>query len=441
MISSYINRRAVLRGAGTALSLPFLDIMHPVSASSKAAVAPARMAFVFFPNGAIMDRWKPTGDGAEFELGETLKPLESHKNDLLIMTGLTQHHARANGDGGGDHARNASAFLTGAQPRKTSGADIEVGVSADQAAARLIGAQTRLPSLELGIERGRNAGNCDSGYSCAYSTNISWKSPNTPTAKEINPRLAFERIFGSREAAATQERRQRFRKSILDFVSEDARRLQGKLGGTDRHKLDEYFTSVREVEQRIDRAGHLRPDDIPEVDLPAGVPTDLSEHLRLMYDIMLLSFQTDSTRIVSFMVGDAGCNRTYREVDVKGGHHQLSHHRNDEEKMDQIARIDKFLAEQFADFLTRMKSVREGDSNLLNNSMILYGSAISDANRHDHHDLPIVVAGRGGGKVSTGRVVRHPGETPLNNLLLAMAHGVGADLDELGDSTEPLNLS
>ena len=252
--------------------------------------------------------------------------------------------------------------------------------------------KTRLPSLELGIERGRNAGNCDSGYSCAYSTNISWKSPNTPTAKEINPRLAFERIFGSREAAATQERRQRFRKSILDFVSEDAGRLQDKLGGTDRQKLDEYFTSVREVEQRIDRANHLRPKDIPEVNLPAGVPAELSEHLRLMYDIMLLSFQTDSTRIATFMVGDAGCNRTYREVDVIGGHHQLSHHRDDEEKIAQIAKIDKYLAEQFAEFLTRMKAVQEGDSNLLDNSMILYGSAISDANRHDHHDLPIVVA-------------------------------------------------
>jgi hypothetical protein len=441
MISSYINRRTVLRGTGTALSLPFLDIMQPASAASKATAAPTRMAFVFFPNGAIMDRWKPDGEGTEFELSETLKPLQAHKNDLLVMTGLTQHHARANGDGGGDHARNASAFLTGAQPRKTSGADIEVGISADQAAAKLIGAQTRLPSLELGIERGRNAGNCDSGYSCAYSTNVSWKSPNTPTAKEINPRLAFERIFGSREAAATQERRQRFRKSILDFVSEDARRLQEKLGGTDRQKLDEYFTSVREVEQRIDRANHLRPEDIPEVSLPAGVPPELSEHLRLMYDIMLLSFQTDSTRIATFMVGDAGCNRTYREVDVKSGHHQLSHHRNDEEKMAEIAKIDKFLAEQFSGFLAKMKAVQEGDSNLLDNSMILYGSAISDANRHDHHDLPIVVAGRGGGSVQTGRVVHHPNETPLNNLLLAMAQRVGADIGELGDSTEHMNLS
>ncbi|MEO1981026.1 MAG: DUF1552 domain-containing protein, partial [Fuerstiella sp.] len=289
--------------------------------------------------------------------------------------------------------------------------------------------------------RGRNSGNCDSGYSCAYSTNISWKSPNTPTAKEINPRLAFERIFGSREAAATQERRRRFRKSILDFVSEDAARLQGRLGGTDRRKLEEYFTSVREVEQRIDRANHLRPQEIPDVNLPAGVPAELSEHLRLMYDIMLLSFQTDSTRIATFMVGDAGCNRTYREVDVKSGHHQLSHHRNDEDKVKQIARIDHFLVQQFSDFLTRMKAVQEGDSNLLDNSMILYGSAISDGNRHNHHDLPIVVAGRGGGSVQTGRVVQNPNETPLNNLLVAMAQRVGADIGELGDSTKPMDLS
>ncbi len=442
MTSVHINRRTVLRGTGTALALPMLDIMHSASAAAPtAATSPTRMAFVFFPNGAIMDRWKPTGEGADFELGDTLKPLQSHKNDLLLMTGLTQNHARANGDGGGDHARNASAFLTGAQPRKTSGADIEVGISADQAAAKLIGDRTRLPSLELGIERGRNSGNCDSGYSCAYSTNISWKSPNTPTAKEINPRLAFERIFGSREAAATQERRRRFRKSILDFVSEDAARLQGRLGGTDRRKLEEYFTSVREVEQRIDRANHLRPQEIPDVNLPAGVPAELSEHLRLMYDIMLLSFQTDSTRIATFMVGDAGCNRTYREVDVKSGHHQLSHHRNDEDKVKQIARIDHFLAQQFSDFLTRMKAVQEGDSNLLDNSMILYGSAISDGNRHNHHDLPIVVAGRGGGSVQTGRVVQNPNETPLNNLLVAMAQRVGADIGELGDSTKPMDLS
>ena len=397
MSSTTIDRRTVLRGgAGTAISLPLLDIMQPSARAAAAAkaTAPTRMAFIFFPNGAIMDQWKPEGEGSDFKLNSSMAALEAHRNDLLLFGGLTQHHARANGDGGGDHARNASAFLTGAQPRKTAGADIQVGVSIDQAAAAVIGNKTRLPSLELGIERGRNAGSCDSGYSCAYSTNVSWKSPNTPTAKEINPKLAFERIFGNPEDAANQERRNRFRKSILDFVSDDAKRLQTKLGGTDRRKLDEYFNSVREIEQRIDRANHLRPVEIPEMDLPPGVPAELANHLALMYDIMLLAFQTDSTRIATFMVGDAGCNRTYREVEVRNGHHELSHHRNDKDKMEQISRIDKWLVEQFSGFLTRMKAIKEGEGNLLDNSMILYGSAISDGMRHDHSDLPIMVAVR-----------------------------------------------
>ena len=409
MTSRHLNRRTVLRGGvGTAMALPLLDIMQPVvSAASVTGVqtAPNRMACIFFPNGAIMDKWKPEGEGKNFKLNSSMASLEQHRSDLLLLGGLTQHHARANGDGGGDHARNASAFLTGAQPRKTSGADIQVGMSIDHAIASKVGNQTRLPSLELGIERGRNAGSCDSGYSCAYSTNISWKAPNTPTSKEINPRLAFERLFGNPEAAATAERRNKFRKSILDFVSEDANRLNAKLGGTDRQKLDEYFTSVREIEQRIDRANHLRPVEIPDVALPEGVPAELTEHLRLMYDIMLLAFQTDSTRIITFMVGDAGCNRTYREVDVKSGHHELSHHRDDKEKTEQIARIDKYLVDQFSAFLTRMKQVREGDSNLLDNSMILYGSAISDGNRHAHDDLPIILAGKGAGTLDSGRAV------------------------------------
>ena len=438
-----LNRRSVLRGArGAAVALPMLDIMQStVMAASATQTAPTRMAFVFFPNGAIMPKWKPEGEGANFKLNDTMTSLEKHKRDVLVMTGLTQHHGRANGDGGGDHARNASSFLTGAQPRKTSGADIEVGVSIDQAAAKLIGNQTRLPSIELGIERGRSAGNCDSGYSCAYSSNISWKSPNTPNAKETNPRQAFERIFGRAEDLAILERRNKFRKSILDFVAEDAARLQQKLGGSDRQKLDEYFTSVREIEQRIDRANHLRPRETPEMELPDGVPKELKEHIRLMYDIMLVAFQTDSTRIGTFMLGDAGSNRSYTDVNVKGGHHGLSHHRDDKKKVEQLARIDRYLVDQFSDFLTRMKAVKEGSGNLLDNSMILYGSAISDGNRHQHHDLPIILAGKGGGTINSGQALHFPNETPLNNLFLSMAERVGADLKEIGDSTEKLSIA
>lgn len=441
-MASQLPRRTVLRGVGTAMALPLLDAMLPsAQAAATTAAAPNRAAFIFFPNGAIMPQWKASGSGRDFKLNTSMESLEQHRQDIQLFTGLTQHHGRANGDGGGDHARNASSYLTGAQPRKTSGADIEVGISIDQAIAKRIGNKTRMPSLELGIERGRNAGSCDSGYSCAYSTNISWKSANTPNGKEIKPKLAFERLFGKPGDAEALARRNKFRKSILDFVSDDSRQLSQKLGGADRQKLDEYFTSVREIEQRIDRANHLRPTEVPEMDLPEGVPGELTEHLTLMYDIMILAFQTDATRVATFMVGDAGCNRSYREVDVKSGHHSLSHHRDEKGKMEQIARIDKYLVEQFSAFLTRMKSVKEGEGNLLDNSMIMYGSAISDGNRHAHHDLPIVLAGKGGGTLNPGQLIESPKETPLNNLFLSLADRMDAPISAHGDSTGRLKLT
>jgi hypothetical protein len=398
------------------------------------------MACLFFANGAIMDKWRPTGEGADYQLSPTLEPLADLKGDLMVLEGLAQHHARANGDGAGDHARNASAYLTGAQPRKTSGADISVGQSIDQAIAEKIGNQTRLPSIELGIDRGRNAGNCDSGYSCAYSSNISWKSATTPSSKEVNPRAAFERLFGSPESAADTERRNRNRKSILDFVSDDARRIQPLLSGADRHKLDEYFSSVRDIEQRVARADKGRKD-VPELNLPEGVPQELAEHMNLMFDILTVAFQTDSTRIATLMVADAGSNRTYPEVEVRDGHHELSHHQKDAEKMEKISRIDRYLVERFAYFLNKLKSTKEGESNLLDNSMILYGSAISDGNRHNHDDLPIILAGRGGGTINTGRYVKYQQETPLNNLFLSMAARMGASIDRIGDSSGKLDLA
>ena len=408
-------------------------------ASGAAPTAPVRMACLFFANGAIMDKWKPTGEGKDFQLSPTLEPLAAVKDDLLIIGGLAQHHARANGDGAGDHARNASAYLTGAQPKKTSGADITVGQSIDQAVAEKIGRQTRLPSIELGIDRGRNAGSCDSGYSCAYSSNISWKTASTPCSKEVNPRAAFERLFGNPQNAANAERRRRNRKSILDFVSEDASRIQQAVSGADRQKLDEYFSSVRELEQRVGRADN-GPKEVPELNLPDGVPPELAAHMNLMFDILVLAFQTDSTRVATLMVADAGSNRTYPEIDVRDGHHEMSHHQNDAHKIEQIAKIDKYLVERFAYFLQKLKSTTEGDSNLLNNSMILYGSAISDGNRHNHDDLPIILAGRGGGTIDSGRYVVHSNETPLNNLFLSMADRMGARLDSLGDSKGMLDL-
>ncbi|MFM8474356.1 MAG: DUF1552 domain-containing protein [Planctomycetaceae bacterium] len=440
-----LPRRMLLKGCGAAISLPLLESMAPAQALARSlrpiAAAPVRMACLFFANGAIMDKWRPTGDGRDFQLSTTLQPLESVKNHLLVLEGLTQHHARANGDGPGDHARNASAYLTGAQPRKTSGADISVGQSIDQAVAEKIGSQTRLPSIELGIDRGRNAGSCDSGYSCSYSSNISWKTPTTPCSKEANPRSAFERLFGSPEQAADRERRLRDRRSILDFVGGDVKRIQPALSGADRQKLDEYFTSLRDVEQRVSRADQ-GPREVPELQLPDGVPAELREHIRLMFDILALAFQTDSTRVATFMLADAGSNRTYPDVDVRDGHHELSHHQNDAEKMEKISRIDRYLVEQFAGFLNRLNGMSEGGRSVLDNSMILYGSAISDGNRHNHDDLPILLAGGGGGTISSGRYIKYPKETPLNNLFLSMAHRMGAPLDSLGDSKGPLeNLS
>lgn len=442
MKKTFLNRRTVLRGIGTGLALPFLDIMRipaVVGAPSALSATPVRMACLFFANGAIMPEWKPTGDGRDYQLSPTLEPLAEMKDDILVLSGLAQHHARANGDGAGDHARNASAYLTGAQPRKTSGADINVGVSIDQAIAAKIGHETRLPSIELGIDRGRNAGNCDSGYSCAYSSNISWKSPTTPCSKEVNPRAAFERLFGNPQTAADLERRNRNRRSILDFVSDDAQRLQKNVGASDRQKLDEYFTSVREIEERVARAAQA-PKEIPELQLPEGVPSELPEHMRLMFDILTLAFQTNSTRVATLMVADAGSNRTYPEIGVKDGHHEMSHHQKDPHKMEQIAKIDRYLVEQFSYFLKKLKATPDGDRTLLDNSMILYGSAISDGNRHQHDDLPIILAGRGGGTIDTGRYQVMEEETPLNNLFLAMAERMGASLPTLGDSTGILKI-
>ncbi len=438
-----LSRRTILRGIGTGLALPLLESMtlpRLLAASTAAPTGPVRMACIFVANGAIMDKWKPTGEGKEYQLSPTLEPLAPFREDMMVLSGLTQNHARANGDGGGDHARNASAYLTGAQPRKTSGADISVGQSIDQSVAERVGNQTRLPSIELGIDRGRNAGNCDSGYSCAYSSNISWKSATTPTSKEVNPRSAFERLFGNPQTVADAERRLRNRRSILDFVSEDSKRLQQAVSGADRQKLEEYFSSVRDIEQRIARADS-RPKEIPELNLPEGVPSDIKEHIQLMFDILLVAFQTDSTRVATLMIADAGSNRTYPEVDVRDGHHELSHHQNDAAKMEKIARVDKYLVERFGYFLEKLKTTKEGDSNLLNNSMILYGSAIADANRHSHDDLPIILAGHGGGTINTGRYVQHPNETPLNNLFLAMSERMGTKLDSLGDSKGVLDLS
>ncbi|TVS12952.1 MAG: DUF1552 domain-containing protein, partial [Planctomycetaceae bacterium] len=303
-------------------------------------------------------------------------------------------------------------------------------------AADRVGHLTRLPSLELGIEAGRNAGNCDSGYSCAYSSNISWRTETSPMAKEVHPRLVFERLFGSGDQSAeSRNERDTLRKSILDFVADDAQRLKDALGQTDRQKLDEYFSSVRELEQRIERAEQAAKIDPPDFETPEAIPRNTQEHIRLMYDLLVLAYRTDSTRVATFMLGNAGSNRTYPMVDVRDGHHYLSHHRNDQEMIEKIKRIDGFLVSEFAYFLKQLQAVKEGSGTLLDHTMIMYGSGLSCGNRHWHHDLPIVLAGGAAGTVRTGCHIRLPGETPLNNLFLSMLDRVGANVETLGDSS------
>ena len=431
-----LPRRTFLKGSTALLGLPLLNAMLPNSGlAAGSAAAPNRMAFVFFANGAIMPDWTPEKDGADYELSKTLKALEPFKSDLNVMSVLAQDNGRAKGDGPGDHARSASTFLTGAHPVKTSGANIKVGVSVDQVAAERIGNETRLASLEVGLERGRTAGNCDSGYSCAYSSAISWKTPSTPMAKEISPQLVFERLFGDEGGSADERaKRAKFRRSILDVVADDAEQLKQKLGQTDRRKLDEYFSSVREIEQRIAQAQKSAELEAPDFDIPKGVPSDLTVHTRLMYDLLVLAFRTNSTRVATYMLANEGSNRTYEMVGVSGGHHSLSHHQNDASKMTDLQKIDAYHVENFAYFLKRLKETKEGDSNLLDNSMIVFGSGLGDGNRHRHDELPIVLAGKGAGSIKTGRHIRYQTETPLNNLFLSMLHKVGANEKEFGDS-------
>ncbi len=436
-----LSRRTFLRGAGAVMALPLLDKMTPVAAagSTSTSASPVRTAWVFFPNGTIVDQWQPSSGGGDWQITPSLEPLADFKDDMLIFTGLAQHNARSLGDGAGDHARSAASFLTGAHPVKTDGADIRVGKSIDQVVADIIGRETRLPSIELGTERGRNAGNCDSGYSCAYSSNISWRTPSQPTAKEVNPRLAFERLFGSgSNDGVDREKRMFYRKSILDMVAADASELKKSLGQNDRRKLDEYFSSVREVEMRIDRLRIAPAIATPDFETPEKPPEETREHIRLMYDLLALAFQTDTTRVATYMLANEGSNRTYPIVGVNDAHHGLSHHQNDEEKMAKIAKIDRFFAEEFAYFLKRLKETKDGESNLLDNSLILYGCAIGDGNRHNHDKLPILMAGRGGGRVKPGRHIKMNHETPLNNLYLSMVECAGADIKEFGDSTGKL---
>lgn len=438
MPSNPISRRTVLRGLGAAVSLPWLEAMGPLTSlaatSDAKEAAPNRMAIIYVPNGKNMVDWTPDKDGADFDLKAIMEPLAGVKDDLLVLTGLTADKARANGDGGGDHARALSAFLTGAQPRKTDGADIRAGVSVDQVAATRIGDRTRLASLEIGCEQGAMAGNCDSGYSCLYSSTMSWRSATQPLPKEVNPKLVFERLFSNVPDGERLARDKR-RKSVLDFVREDSKGLNVRLGRNDQRKLDEYFTSIRDIEERIARSANLPPVATPDYPMPAGVPGTYEEHIKQMCDLLVLAFQADITRVSTFVFANEGSNKPYPFINVSEGHHDLSHHGNDEGKKAKIREINKFHTTQLAYLLNKMKGIKEGDGTLLDHCMIAYGSGNSDGNAHNHDNLPILIAGKGGGTLKTGRHIRYKNETPLNNLWLSLLDRMDVNLDTLGDST------
>ena len=442
MSRNTISRRLVLKGLSTAVALPWLEAMGPLSAwadeASPTKTAPNRMAFLYVPNGKNMADWTPASEGAGFELTPILEPLAPVKDDILVLTGLTADGARPHGDGGGDHARALAAFLTGAHPVKTDGTDIRNGISVDQVAASRIGDQTRLASLEIGCEPGAMAGNCDSGYSCVYSSTMAWRSATQPLPKEVNPKLVFERLFGS-GAGADRAKRDKLRQSILDFVREDTRDLTGKLGKSDQRKLDEYFTSIRDIEQRISRAASLPEVKTPDFPVPTGVPGNYEEHVRLMCDLMVLAFQTDQTRVCSFVLVNEGSNKAYPFIGVAEGHHDLSHHGNDAKKKEKIREINKFHVSQLSYLLQKLKAIPEGDGTLLDHCMIAYGSANSDGNAHNHDDLPVLLAGKGGRTIDTGRHIRFPKETPISNLWMSMLERMDVKVPFLGDSTGALS--
>ena len=444
MKTDLLSRRTVLKGLGAVMALPWLEAMGlqtgwAAGNTPAKNAAPNRMAFLYVPNGVNMDGWRVGAEGAlPSKLPPILAPLNNVRSDFSILTGLAADKARPHGDGGGDHARAMSAFLTGAQPRKTDGANIRAGVSADQMAASRIGDRTRLASLEIGTEASKLAGGCDSGYSCIYQSNISWRSATQPMPKEVNPKLIFERLFGS-GSDLERQRRDAARKSVLDAVREDFRELNVRLGVEDQRKLDEYFTAVREMELRIAKSGQDGRSKLPVGALtPKGIPESYAEHLKLLADLMVLAFQTDTTRVATFVLANEGSNRSYPFIGVRDGHHSISHHGHDPVKLSKIQDINVFHSTQLAYLLERLKSVKEGDGNLLDHSMIVYGSGNGDGDRHNHDDLPILLAGKGCGTIRQGRHIVYQKETPINNLWVSMLNRMDIRDVQLGDSTGEL---
>ena len=431
----HLPRRIFLQGVGATIALPYLDAMTPAFAAAEKPVT--RAAFVYTANGIIMNDWTPAETGSNFAISKTLKPIETFRDQTVVVSGLAHRNGEALGDGPGDHARAGASWLTGAHPKKTQGADIRNGQSIDQLLAQQIGQTTPLPSLEIGLQDVRMVGGCDSGYSCAYSNTISWSSPTTPLPYETNPRRVFERLFGDGdttdpEARAIQLRQNR---SLLDFVLQDTQRLAPKLGASDRSKLSDYLDSVREVERRIQNVEQREGAELPPLDRPEGIPPSFEDHVKIMSDLIAIAFQADLTRVVTFMYSREGGNRAYPSIGVPDAHHGLSHHQNDPVRKARLQQIDQYHVEMFSYLLGKLRDSQDDTGSLLDNSLVLFGSSLSDSNAHLHDNLPTVLVGGGSGKLKGGKHLRVPDGSPMTNMLLSIADGLDVPLEEFGDST------
>ena len=431
----HLSRRTVLRGLGVSLGLPLLDSMVPaLTAQTKTVARPTpRLGFVYVPHGAIMDRWTPAAEGAGFEFTPILKPLEPFRDRVNIVSGLGHKAA----DTTAVHSLSPTTWLSGVRPKPTQGVDAFAGVTADQIAAKQIGQETLLPSLELATEDHSGLiGSCDRDYGCIYMNTLSWRTPTTPLPMEINPRKVFERMFGQGGTAADRLARNREDRSILDAITKEAADLQRGLGARDRASVGEYLDNVREIERRIQRAG--QEQDSPELALPespAGIPFSYEQHVKLMYDLLALAYQANITRVFTFMVAREVSNRTYPQIGVPDGHHATSHHQNKPEKIEKLVKIQHYHVGLFAEFLKKLQATPDGDGSLLDHSVILYGSNMSNSNLHNHFPLPNMVVGGGAGRIRGGRHLRYPDHTPMSNLLLTLLDKTGVPMDNLGDST------
>ncbi len=439
-----LPRRTFLRGAGAALALPLLDAMVPAAtALARTAARPAkRLGFVYIPNGANMSQWTPAADGP-LELSPILSPLAPVRDHVVIPTGLAHRQAEAWGDGNGEHSRASAVWLNGVHPRRTEGADVRAGTTADQIAAASLGQDTPLPSLEISLENSYVVGNCDNGYSCVYTNTIAWRTPTTPLPMEHNPRVVFERLFGEGGTTAQRLARLQEDRSILDAVREDMARLERRLGAADRRRARQYLDAVREIERRIQRVeAQAGEGGLPErLARPVGIPDSFTEHARLMFDLQALAFQADVTRVFTYLIGREQTAQSYPEVGVPDAHHSVSHHQMDPGRLEQYAKINTYHVDLLSGFLQQLQATPDGDGSLLDHSLILYGGGISDGDQHSHIDLPLILAGGGAGRLKGGRHVRYPTDTPMANLLLTMLDKTGAVRPEqLGDSTGRLPL-